>query len=312
MRPLPSPFTSIALTFSAIVLIATLAIVAGSQTGNAGAIDQATHSAVAHIDGEPTDGRASQAAGIPASGADAAARVAASPRRAEWRIIKVGATDSVIAWVVFPQSTARAPVVVVIHENMGLNIWTRGVADQLAADGFIAIAPDLITMKRTGDLKAEWAPGTGGPAISSLTDAEVRASLKAVAAYGLALPNAGPKYGIVGYCWGGQRSFAHGIYSPTLGASVVYYGSPPPADSMAAIRAPVLGLYGGNDARITANVPATDSAMKSRNKVYEPHVFPGAAHGFLRQQEAAGGPNFEASKAAWPLTVAWFKKHMSN
>jgi carboxymethylenebutenolidase len=303
--------TSLAISTAAVVFIAAGAIVARSETGNADETDHSSHG-IALPERAGAVVLTSQS-GLPAGGAEAAARVAASPRRAEWRIVKVGPTDSVISWVVYPQSTTRAPVVVVLHENMGLNVWTRAVADQLAADGFIAIAPDLISIRRTGDLKAEWAPDAGRAAIQSLTEDQVRASLKAVGAFGLTLPNAGPKYGIVGFCWGGQRSFGHAVYSPTLGASVVYYGNTPSQAQMDSIRAPVLGLYGGNDARITAAVPATDSAMKARGKVFESHVFPGAAHGFLRAQDpGAGGANFDAAKAAWPLTVAWFRKHLSN
>jgi carboxymethylenebutenolidase len=202
--------------------------------------------------------------------------------------------------------------VVVIHENTGLTTWNRAVADQLAADGFIAVAPDLITMKRTGgDIRTDWPQDQGRAAIGSLTDAEAQRFIDGVAKYAMALPNAVQRYGIVGFCWGGARSFLHAVHSPTLGASVVYYGTAPTAEQMNSIRAPVLGLYGGNDARITNAVPGVDSTMKRLSKTYEHHTFAGAGHGFLRAQEAAGGPNADASKAAWPLTVAWFRRHLA-
>src|SRR5688572_7925216 len=92
--------------------------------------------------------QAKEGKAFPASGATAAERIAKSPRHAEWVAIKVGATDSVMAWVVYPERRDKAPVVIAIHENTGINTWTRGVADQLAADGFIGIAPDLTTMFR--------------------------------------------------------------------------------------------------------------------------------------------------------------------
>jgi carboxymethylenebutenolidase len=255
---------------------------------------------------------AQQAGGIPAGGADAAARLAASPRKGEWHIIKMG-SDSIATWIVRPQSTAPAPVVIVIHENTGLTTWNRAVADQLAADGFIAVAPDLITMKRTsGDIRTDWPQDQGRAAIGSLTNEEAQRFIDGVAKYALALPGTLQKYGIVGFCWGGARSFLHAVHSPTLSASVVYYGTAPTVEQMNSIRAPVLGLYGGNDARVTAPVPGVDSTMKRLNKTYEFHVFDGAAHGFLRAQEAGGGPNANASKAAWPLTVAWFRKHLAG
>jgi carboxymethylenebutenolidase len=255
---------------------------------------------------------AQQQSTIPASGAEAEARVAASPRRSEWVIVKAG-TDSVAAWVVYPQRTDKAPVVVVLHENMGLNVWTRGVADQLAAEGFVAIAPDMTTMKRTGDLRRDPTQDEGRAGMQGLTTEQVQGYLDAVAKYAMALPEAQPKYGIVGFCWGGQRSFLHAVHAPTLGAAVVYYGVSPTNQQLASVRAPVLGLYGGNDARVNSSVPAADSTMKALGKTYEHHTFEGAGHGFLRQHTGAAGPaNVKASQDAWPLTVAFFKKHLGS
>jgi len=254
---------------------------------------------------------AQQSGGIPASAGTAAARLASSPRHAEWVAIKVNATDSVMAWVVYPERKDKAPVVIALHENTGINTWTRSVADQLAADGFIAIAPDLTTMFRTGDLKADPASDQGRAAIGQVTPEVGTRILDAVAKYGMSLPSALPKYGIVGFCWGGGRSFLHATTAPGLGASVVYYGSPPTADQMAAIKAPVLGLYGGNDARINATIPATDSAMKALGKPYESHIFEGAGHGFLRGQDG-NAPNTAAAAAAWPTTIAFFRANLGK
>jgi carboxymethylenebutenolidase len=253
-----------------------------------------------------------QQTAIPASGTDAEARVAASPRRSEWVIVKAG-TDSVAAWVVYPQRTDKAPVVVVLHENMGLNVWTRGVADQLAAEGFVAIAPDMTTMTRTGDLRRDPTQDEGRAGIQAVTAEKVQSYLDAAAKYAMALPEAQPKYGIVGFCWGGQRSFLHAVHSPTLGASVVYYGVSPTREQLASVRAPVLGLYGGSDARVNATVPPADSTMKALGKTFEPHMFEGAGHGFLRQHGGpAGAANLKASQEAWPLTVGFFKKHLGS
>jgi carboxymethylenebutenolidase len=252
-----------------------------------------------------------QGTSIPASAVTAADRLAKSPRHAEWVAIKLGANDSVMAWVVYPERRDKAPVVIAIHENTGINTWTRSVADQLAADGFIGIAPDLTTMFRTGDLKADPAADAGRAAIGQVTPELGNRIIDAVAKYALALPAAQPKYGIVGFCWGGGRSFMHAVASPTLGASVVYYGSPPTAEQMAAIKAPVLGLYGGNDARITSTVPSTDSTMKRLGKSYEYQVFDGAGHGFLRGQEASPA-NAAAAQQAWPKTIAFFKAKLGS
>lgn len=253
-----------------------------------------------------------QAGGLPPSSATAADHLATSPRHGEWVTITVGTADSVVAWVVYPERRDPAPVVIVIHENTGLTTWARGVADQMAAEGFIAIAPELLTMRRTGNLTAQWTPDSGRAAIATLTNQEVQASLDAVARYGMALPAAAPRYAVVGYCWGGARSFLHAVHSPALAAAVVYYGSPPPVDQLAAIRAPVLGLYGGNDARINATIPATDSAMKALGRSYQHHIYDGAGHGFLRAQDGQEGANLRATRAAWPRTIAFLKEHLAR
>ena len=253
----------------------------------------------------------SQNVAIPASGVTAPQRIAASPRHGEWVAIKVGATDSVMAWVVYPERAQKAPVVIAIHENTGLNIWTRSVADQLAAEGFIGIAPDMTTMAKTGSLTDETPADVGRTLIQKATPEFVNAALDAVAKYGMSLPAAQPRYGVIGFCWGGGRSFLHATHAPGLGASVVFYGSPPNAEQMANIKAPVLGLYGGADERINATIPGADSAMKRLGKAYEYHIFAGAGHGFLRGQENSEA-NAKAAQEAWPKTVAFLKAKLGN
>jgi carboxymethylenebutenolidase len=253
--------------------------------------------------------------GIPAGALEAKSRLNGSPRHGEWAMIQTGASDSVRAWVVYPERRDKAPVVVVIHEIFGLTPWVRSVADQLAADGFIAIAPDLMTSKNL--------PGTpeDGPvsdqataAIRTLDRAVVQQQLDAVAQYGMSLPAATRKYGVVGFCWGGTVSFEHALHAPDLDAAVVYYGSTPANANFAAISAPVLGLYGGDDNRVNATIPAADSGMRAAARSYESHVFAGAGHGFLRAQAdtARGGANTAASRDAWLLTVAFFRKHLGS
>jgi carboxymethylenebutenolidase len=257
-----------------------------------------------------------QAANLPAGEADARARLAQSPRHGEYVMVKVG-SDSVRAWVVYPQVSKKAPVVVVIHEIFGLTTWVRGVADQLAADGFIAIAPDLLTGKSAPNLDDSTLKAQSPALIQTLDPAIVQRNIDAVAQYAMALPAAEKKYGIVGFCWGGGVSFAHDAHAGTskdFGASVVYYGVPPKPDQLPNVHAPVLGLYGGTDARIALTVPGTDSALKALGRTYEHTIFPGAAHGFLRAQTQADGSimqaNADATREAWPATIAWFKKYL--
>jgi carboxymethylenebutenolidase len=257
-----------------------------------------------------------QAADLPAGGADAQTRLAKSPRHGEWVMVKAG-NDSVRAWVVYPQVSTKAPVVVVVHEIFGLSTWIRAVADQLAADGFIAIAPDLLTGKIAPNLDDSTLKAQGPALISTLDPEVVQRDLDAVAQYAMALPAAEKKYGIVGFCWGGGVSFAHAAHagtSPQIGAAVVYYGVPPKSDQLPNVHAPVLGLYGGTDARIALTVPGTDSAMKALGRTYEHTIFPGAAHGFLRAQTQTDGSimraNLDATRQAWPATIAWFRKYL--
>jgi carboxymethylenebutenolidase len=250
-------------------------------------------------------------AGIPAGAADAAARLAASTRHGEWAKIAwaPGSSDSLMAWVVYPESKKKAPVVVVIHEIFGLSTWVRGVADQLAADGFIAVAPDLLSRVRGGPSADELRSDSATKLIRLVGVTEMNQGVAAAAAYGMSLPAASKKYGVVGYCWGGSASFNHAVYNNKgLGAAVVYYGTTPPKDSLQRIEAPVLGLYGGNDARVDATIGVADTTMRELKKSYTYNIFDGAGHGFLRAQDQPA--NLEAAKKAWPMTIEFFRRHL--
>lgn len=292
---------------------APLAVVAllAAAPGATAAQEHAAHAEEYEMTAHATPG--AQQAGLPAGAADARARLESSPRHGEWVVVKTGPADSVRAWVVYPERRDRAPVVVVVHEIFGLTNWIRAVADQLAADGFIAIAPDLLTMKNVpagpdGDPDRQ----TAVSEIRTLNPDDVHRQLRAVAQYGMGLPAATQRYGIVGFCWGGGVSFAHAVRVPELGAAVVYYGTSPAPEELGAVRAPVLGLYGGDDARVNATVPPADSAMKALGKTFEYAMFEGAGHGFLRQQDGRDGANLAATRAAWPRTVEWFRRHLGG
>jgi carboxymethylenebutenolidase len=240
-------------------------------------------------------------------GEDAArARLDASPRHGEYAAVDVGGTP-VKTWVVYPERKDKAPVVIVIHEIFGLTDWIKSVADQLAADGFIAVAPDLLSGKGPKGGGTDAFPGRDAAieAVSGLPRAEVNARLNAVRAYALGLPAANGKLATVGFCWGGASSFAYAAAQPALDAAVVYYGTPPP--DLAPVKAPVLGLYGGNDARVNATIESTTAKMHELGKSYEPHVYYGAGHGFLRAQ---GEPdNAQAAEKAWPRTLEFLREH---
>lgn len=291
-------------------LLALLMIPAASACGSSGAAS----GAASDENGPGGSATASAAqASIPPGAAEAEARLAASPRHGEWAMIGAGGADSVRAWVVYPERRDRAPVVIVVHEIFGVSTWIRSVADQLAADGFIAIAPDFLTGQSIA-AGEDGQPRTDSvtAAIRRLNPADVQRRIDAVARYGMALPAALPKYGIVGFCWGGTVSFNHAVHSPALDASVVYYGTSPASDRLGSVRAPVLGLYGENDARVNQTIAPADSAMRTLGKSFEHQIFPGAGHGFLRQQDGQNGANLAASQGAWPRTIAFFRQHLGN
>ncbi len=250
--------------------------------------------------------------GLPPDASGALARLNSSPRHGEWVTIRTGGGESLRAWVVYPERSSKAPVVLVVHEIFGLSSWVRSVADQLAADGFIAIAPDLLTMKNLPDGPDSVVAPLARAVIGSLDPAWVQRQLDAVAQYGMSFPAAEKKYGIVGFCWGGGVSFAHAVHAPGLGASVVYYGTSPNTADLGSVRAPVLGLYGGSDARVDATIPPADSALRALGRTYVHNIYPGAGHGFLRQQTGMDGANMAATRAAWPATIAWFKKYLGS
>ena len=260
-------------------------------------------------------GVAGQDNAIPAGAMTVKARLTASPRHGEWVRIAWdrGSRDSLMAWVVYPEKKRNTPVIVVIHEIFGLSSWVRGVADQLAADGYIAIAPDLLSLARGGSSSDELPTDSATKLIRGVPRDVVNRGILASARFGMALPAAQQRYGVVGFCWGGSASFNHAVFNARgLGAAVVYYGTSLKGDSLAPVTVPVLGLYGENDARVDATIPATDSTMKALKKVYEYEIFKGAGHGFLRAQDAPGGANLTAAQAAWPRTIAWFHKYLGS
>jgi carboxymethylenebutenolidase len=268
-------------------------------------------------------------AGIPASANTAPARLAASPRHGEWVKLawEPGSSDSLMAWIVYPSTTrAKTPVVVVVHEIFGLQTWVRSVADQVAADGFIAIAPDLLSRVRGGPSTNELPAADAQKLISGVTAAERVKGITAAASYAMSQPSADQKYGVIGYCWGGQTMWMYATNGGIKGysGSVAYYGLPymtgavPNKDSLAKIKVPMMLLSGANDARIGTAMPAVDSAMTADNKSYFGKNYGGANHGFLRLQDDPKTPpnadgqaaDLAATTDAWPRTIAFLKKNL--
>jgi len=212
--------------------------------------------------------------------------------------------DTVTAYIAYPERPTPAPAVIVIHEIFGMSDFVRQTTEQLAKDGFVAIAPDLLS-RRGGT------PALGDSArrvISSLPPDSVTADLDATQAYLKSLKAVRrDAIGVIGFCWGGGQSFRYATNAPGLKAFVVCYGpSPNPAD-MAKIRAQGLGVYAENDARIDAGLPDAAAAMRAAGKDYPYTVYPGVGHGFLRSREKP-----EVADSAWNAVIRFFQKNLGR
>jgi carboxymethylenebutenolidase len=232
-----------------------------------------------------------------------------SPRHGEWVKIKQG-NRQVEAFITYPEIKDKAVAVVVIHEIFGLTDWARCVTDELAEAGYIAIAPDLLSgMGPNGGGSAELGDNARRT-ISSLPPDQITADLNAVADYAAKLPACNGKIAVAGFCWGGGESFRFATNNKDLRAAFVFYGTGPSAASLSRINCPVYGFYGGNDARVTATVPATTEAMKTAGKTYEPVTYDGAGHGFMRAGDLPNGTpdNKKAHDEAWKSVKEILKK----
>jgi carboxymethylenebutenolidase len=243
--------------------------------------------------------------------------LAESSRHGEFVDIDLGDGKKLNTWVVYPERKDKAGVVLVIHDIRGMSDWIRAVGDQLAQDGFIAVVPDFLSGKGPDGGGTASLGREVGQTIRKLTEDEVKARLDAAMAYAKQLPAANGKTAVLGFCWGGTQSFGYALAQPALQGAVVFYGNVPgstatevPDDRIAKLAAPVLGLYGGNDARINATLPPTIAAMLKHGKTYEFHTFEGAGHGFTSRQDGAEGANLTAVQHAWPLVLGFLRRHL--
>jgi len=236
----------------------------------------------------------------------ARSRLEKSPRHGEWVTVKHDGR-AVETFVVYPEVKDKAPVVLIIHEIFGMTDWVQDLADQVAEAGYIAVAPDLLSgMGPNGGRSSAFALGEGmsSPAVeavSRLNPDQVTADLNAVADYANKIPASSGKLYVAGFCWGGGQSFRFATHRADLAAAFVFYGPPPAKEAMAAITAPVYGFYAGNDARIGATLPDARDQMKAAGKTFEPVIYDGAGHGFMRAGEApdASPANHQARSDAW-------------
>lgn len=250
---------------------------------------------------------------LPAAAQDwAKPRLEKSPRHLEFVDLD-SAGRKLHVFVAYPEVKNKATVIVLIHEIFGLTDWARGMADQLAEAGYIVVEPDLLS--GLGPHKGG-TPDLGGDdgaraAIATLSPAQVTADLKKCTDYAAKIPAGNGKVVVGGFCWGGTQTFRFATNEPRVKAAYPFYGTAPEeAKDLARIKAPVYGFYAGNDARVTSTVAPTQEAMKKAGKHYEPVVYEGAGHGFMRAGEApdANEPNKKARASAWKRWLELLKK----
>ncbi len=226
-----------------------------------------------------------------------------SPRHGEW--VKITAADDheINAFIVFPEVKEPATSIIVIHEIFGLTDWIRLVADRLAADGFVAICPDLLSgMGPNGGGTESFESGDEvRRTIRNLTPERVKTDLDAVREYVCDLPSTNDKVAVSGFCWGGGKTFSYAVQSDEIAGAFVFYGSAPPVEQVAKISVPVYGFYGENDNRINATIEATKAAADAAKVKYEPIIYEDVGHGFLRRgmMENASDTQKAAVKSAW-------------
>jgi carboxymethylenebutenolidase len=240
---------------------------------------------------------------LPASAQDwAKSRLEKSPRHLEWVTIKHGDRE-VKCFLGFPEVRNKAPAVVLIHEIFGLTDWVRGMVDQFAEAGYIAIAPDFLSgagPNGGGTESLGSGDGVRGK-IQGLAQTQIDADLDAAVAYVKKLDACNGKIVVGGFCWGGAKTFLYAVHNANIKAGLVFYGSAAKNEDMPKIKAPIFGFYGSNDARINAGLPAAGEGMKAAGKFFEPVTYEGAGHGFMRAgEDPAGSPeNKKAREDAW-------------
>ncbi len=250
---------------------------------------------------------------LPPSNETAAEALEQSPRHGEYVNVEFPDHDfSLNTWVVYPERPTRAPVIIVIHEIFGLTDWIRAIADDLASEGYLAIAPDFIS---------GLGPGGGGTesfesqddvirTIRDLTPDEVIARLNTVRDYALTIPAATEHIATIGFCWGGTMSFYYATAQPDMHAAVVFYGTSPDTEHLSKIETPVLGLYAEDDARVNVTIEPARDEMNRLGKTFEYYIYPGAGHGFVRQQGGRDGANLSAAEQAWEQMYVFLQEYL--
>jgi carboxymethylenebutenolidase len=203
-------------------------------------------------------------------------------------------------------ASGKLPAVIIIHENRGLNDHIRDVARRIALEGFVALAPDLLSTAGGTPSDEDKARDMIGALDPNAAIAEGVATIE----YLKKDNGTNGKVGVVGFCWGGGVVNDLAVNAPDLGAGVAYYGRQPKAEDVAKIKAPLLLHYAGLDTRINAGIDAYKKALDDNGKTYEIYVYDGANHAFNNDTSEARYDK-KAADLAWTRTIAFFKKNLS-
>jgi carboxymethylenebutenolidase len=260
---------------------------------------------------------------LPANFLMAAKTVAQSPRRAGWIDIPMSSGTKLHTWISYPQTTGKAPVVLVFQPGPGMDMgepvtrggganWLRGIADQLALEGFIAVLPDLTSGlgPNGGNFDSFQYPDDSASALSRLSHAELLNRVRVARDYAMKLPVANGRLGVIGFCFGGALSWESAAQIESVNASVVFYGGPPAEEVMAKISAPVIAFFGRSDLGLEPVIDPATADMKKLGKNFEVHAYENATHAFLYRQDL--GKNYAATRDAWPRAIAFLKKYLTT
>lgn len=242
---------------------------------------------------------------------DFGALLSDSPRHHEWKTLTSNGRE-LYTFIAYPEVSEYAKAVIVIHENRGLNDWARYFVDQLAAEGYVVLAPDLLSnfkenIKKTTDFEDS---DKAREAIYAINDDKVTADLDAVFKYAKSINAASGEVAVVGFCWGGTQTFRYATHNPDITSANVFYGTAPEnSESLKHINAPVFGYYGGDDNRVNSTIEETRTRMIANGKTYESMIYDGAGHAFMRRGEEAGSnaANEVAYNKAWERLLAKLK-----
>lgn len=226
----------------------------------------------------------------------------------EWIWTKKPTGDSVRAYVAYPERKDKAPAMIVIHEIFGLTDWEPTIGDKLAAQGYVAIVPDMLS-SRWG--MSPPSPDSGRKLMAQLTPDGITADLDAAYQYVSHLPSVrSDRVGVIGFCWGGGQSFRYTTNNPKLKAAVVCYGPNPDTTALERIKAPILGVYGEADARINSMLPTVGRIMKQLGKPFDADSYPGTGHGFLKPGRK--GSDTDQVGKAWERIEGFLKQHLEK